>query len=135
MKVEKGESKITHGDVLVVDDDITFCELLKKWCETTNLFRKVLIANDYSRASTLLRNQKFSLILLDHNLPKKSGHELVKEINDNPANYATNVCYMSAQLERDTLVKVIESGVKHFLVKPFDEPAFRSKVDKIILQK
>ena len=67
------ENKKPLGDVLIVDDDADLCNIVKSYCKNMGCFRNILIANDGSNASAKMRNQKFALILLDVNMPKKKG--------------------------------------------------------------
>lgn len=121
------------SDVLIVDDDKNICELMTEYCKNLELFRNIVIANDGAIASVKLQNQNFGLIILDMNLPKKNGLQLLNEFNkDKNSNRVENVLVVSGTLDRDLISKVTESGVKNFLIKPFDESLFKEKVTKML---
>lgn len=119
-------------DVLIVDDDKNICAIMKEYLEEMNCFRLIVEANDGNLASSKLQNQKFGLIILDMNMPKKSGFDLIKEFEAPSENKKENVLIISGTLDRDLIARVIQRGVKNFLVKPFDEAAFKDKVSKMI---
>jgi len=119
-------------DVLIVDDDKNICEVLKEYCHNMGCFKNIVFANDGITATQKLRNQKFSLILLDMNMPKKSGLDLLNELDKNAINQRDSVVIVSGTLEKNVISKVLENGVKTFLVKPFDEASFQDRVLKVL---
>ncbi len=125
------EKKIQR-DVLIIDDDKNVCEVLKQYCENMGCFKNVLLAHDGIMASQKLRNQKFALILLDMNLPKKTGMDLIGEFGQNDINQKDSIVVVSGVLEKELITKIIKSGVKNFLAKPIDESTFQEKVLKVL---
>jgi response regulator of citrate/malate metabolism len=119
------------GDVLIVDDDPSICEILKVYCENLGCFRNILLANDGSIAANKLRNQKFALILVDLKMPKKSGLDLVRELDDKTINHRSNIIIISGNLDKTVFEKAVALGVKYFIPKPFDEATFQEKVLKM----
>ena len=83
-----------------------------------------------------LQNQIFGLIILDMNMPKKSGVHLLTEFavdkTNKNKNDVKNVLVVSGTLDRDLLAKIVQSGIKNFLTKPFDEATFKEKVTKMV---
>ena len=47
-------------------------------------------------------------------------------------NFTSSIIISSGNLGKDVLNKALKVGVKHFLVKPFDEESFREKVIKTL---
>lgn len=128
--VEKKKQLI--GDVLIVDDDVSICEVLKQYCENLGCFRNIILAHDGSLASTKLRNQKFALIFIDIKLPKKSGLDVIREIDDKSLNQKKSIVIISGSLDKTMLEKAVALGVKFFIPKPFDEAIFQEKVLKLL---
>jgi len=120
-------------DVLIVDDDKNICEIFKEYCESTKKFNKIITANDGSVATLKLQNQIFGLIILDMTLPKKNGFEVIlREFTEHNKNKKQNILVISGTLDPNVVTKLIQSGVKHFLVKPVDEKTFLDKVNKMV---
>lgn len=126
-------ANFNKSDVLIVDDDKDICEIFKEYCLSTKKFNKVIIANDGSLATLKLQNQVFGLIILDMTLPKKNGFEVImREFTDHNPNKKQNILVISGTLEPDVVSKLIQNGIKNFLVKPVDEKTFLDKVNKMV---
>jgi response regulator of citrate/malate metabolism len=125
-------ASLSNIDVLIVDDDKNICAIMKEYLEEMGTFRLIVEAHDGSVASSKLQNQKFGLIILDMNMPKKSGFDLIKDFEPPCVNKKDNVLVISGTLDRDLIARIIQRGVKNFLVKPFDEESFKDKVTKMI---
>jgi two-component system chemotaxis response regulator CheY len=120
-------------DAIIIDDDRGVIEVLEMYCENLGVFRNIIKARDGSEASKKLANQKFSLILLDINMPKKSGVDIIKELEDkNHPNDLSAVIIVSGELNKTILAESMKRGAKNFIVKPFDETQFRDKVKGVL---
>ena len=124
--------KRVKRDALICDDDKDICEILKLYCENMGCFKNIVVAYDGIMGTLKLRNQKFSLICLDINMPKKSGYDLISDIEVGGINSKESILIVSGALEKDLIAKIVGNGVKNFLVKPFDEKQFREKVLRIL---
>lgn len=124
--------KRIQRDVLVIDDDLGICEILKEYCNNMGCFKNIILAHDGITATQKLRNQKFAVILLDMNMPKKSGLDLLAEFEPGALNQKESILIVSGTLERDLIERVIGKGVKIFLVKPFDETSFQDRILKVL---
>ncbi len=124
--------KKVQRDVLIIDDDKDICDVLKEYCHNMGCFKNIILAHDGITATQKLRNQKFAVILLDMNMPKKSGLDLLAEFEPGALNHKESVLIVSGTLEKDLIARVIGKGVKIFLVKPFDETTFQDRVLKTL---
>lgn len=129
------EKKASQGDVLIIEDDPAITEILEVYCKNMGCFRNILKAADGSMASSKMRNQKFSVILLDIKLPKKGGLDLVRELDDKSLNTRMNILVVSGTLDKTVLEKMVAMGVKNFLPKPFTEASFQERVLKLLAGK
>lgn len=68
--------------VLVVEDDVFLSQLLRNRLSKEGI--NVIGARDGEEALKILRSEKPDLILLDLILPKKSGFEVLEEIQSDP---------------------------------------------------
>lgn len=120
-------------DVIIIDDDRGVIEVLELYCENLGIFRNIIKAKDGSEASKKLANQKFCLILLDINMPRKSGVDIIKEVADkNHPNSLESIVIVSGELNKTVLAEAMKRGVKNFLVKPFDETQFIERVRGVV---
>ena len=129
-KVEFVRSK---EDVIIIDDEQSVIDLLEMYCEDLGCFRNIITALDGSIGAKKLSNQKFALILLDINMPKKSGKDLINELTtEKSPNTVDSVCITSGEINKGFLTLAVEKGVKSFLVKPFTKEQFRERAIKIL---
>lgn len=120
-------------DVIIIDDDRGVIEVLELYCENLGCFRNIIKARDGSEASKKLANQRFAIILLDINMPRKSGIDIIKEIEDkNHPNQLESVIIVSGELNKTVLAESMKRGVKNFLVKPFDENQFIERTKGVL---
>ncbi len=119
-------------DVIIIDDDREVSSILEMYLEEMGLFRNVISARDGSEASKKLLNQKFACILLDINMPKKSGVNIIKEFHKGKGNTLESVIVISGGLDKAIMGEAMKSGVRHFLVKPFNEEVFIKKVKSVL---
>lgn len=76
------------------------------------------IETDGSRAAALLSHKDFDLVLLDVNLPGRSGFEILRELR--LAGDDTPVLILTARSEVDDRILGLDTGADDFLVKPVD---------------
>lgn len=123
---------VSQVDCLIIDDEKDICEILKLYCENLGIFRNIIVARDGVNGANKLHNQKFGLILLDLNMPKKSGIDVLKEFEGDHKNDIEDVVVVSGELDKGKLQNILSRGVKNFMIKPFDEGQFQEKVLPIL---
>ncbi|WP_306455049.1 response regulator transcription factor [Pseudovibrio flavus] len=69
-------------------------------------------------ACDLLRHKEFDLVVLDINLPDRSGFDVLRTIRQR--NDATPVLILSARSEVDDRLIGLDAGADDYLTKPFD---------------
>ena len=71
------------------------------------------------------------LILLDLNLPKKSGHEVLREIKSDPELRHIPVVVLTTSSNASDISKSYEARANCYLVKPDELEQFEAVMDKI----
>lgn len=121
-------------NILIADDDKQICKVLHQYCTNMGCFDNIIVANDGAMAATKLKNQKFDVILMDVNMPKRTGVDVLNEIfiDKRALNLMTDVIIVSGTLDKTQIAKLASFGCKNFLIKPFDEKDFQEKVLKVL---
>ena len=101
--------------ILIIDDERAITEFLKVGLET-RLF-DVETASDGERGAFLGRTGKYDLIILDYNLPKLNGAEVLKEIRLEKKHIP--VIMLSVKSEIVTKKEIFELGADDYMTKPF----------------
>ena len=109
--------------ILVVDDDLHICELLKIYLENDGY--TVYVANDGQQAVTMFQNKTPDLVLLDIMLPKMDGWQVCREIRK-----TSNAPIIMLTAKGETFDKVLglELGADDYVVKPFDAKEVMARV-------
>lgn len=110
-----------HKDacILVVDDQPPNVKLLERIL-TSSGFTNVLSTTDSREVSTLYREHQVDLILLDINMPHKSGFDVMEELNEIESESYLPILVLTAQTDDETRFKALDLGAKDFLTKPFE---------------
>ena len=101
--------------ILVVDDDLNICELLKLYLENDGYV--VYTANDGKQAVDMFKNKTPDLVLLDIMLPKMDGWQVCREIRKTSS---VPIIMLTAKGETFDKVLGLELGADDYVVKPFD---------------
>ena len=92
--------------ILIVDDDTTFCIMLRKWLEKRGF--EVDTAFSYKDAVKQLDKAGFDLVLTDLRLPDKDGIDLLRVIKEKTPE--TQVLLMTGYADIQTAVTAIKLG-------------------------
>ncbi len=113
--------------ILVVDDDLNICELLRLYL--TKEGYNVVIANDGQSAVTTFQEESPSLVLLDIMLPKLDGWQVCREIRKFSK---TPIIMLTAKGEVFDRVLGLELGADDYVVKPFDTKEIVARIKAVL---
>lgn len=102
--------------VLVVDDEAGMQAILNK--ALSKWFSKVDCAGSIEEAETLRCANHYDLIILDINLPGRSGIEWEEAFYDDDKK--ADVIFMTGYADLDTAISAIKLGATDFILKPFN---------------
>jgi len=121
--------------VLLVEDNPGDADLTKETLEENRLHLEISIAVDWPQAlDRLHRRPPFErvplpdLILLDLNLPKMSGREVLADIKQDLALRNIPVVVLTSSDAEQDIVKSYESGANCYVTKPVGLEAFQAIV-------
>ena len=119
-----------RGRLLVVDDDEQVRGLLVKLLHVTG--HMVDEAASAEEAEEKLAANPPDMILLDMQLPGKSGLQLVPLIRSDPRLRLTPIVMITSAATHALKVKAIEMGVTEFLSKPFSHVELAARVRALL---
>jgi excisionase family DNA binding protein len=119
------KSKDIENTVLIVDDEVTVCSLLRRVVESKGC--SVVAVNSGEKAVEVLDRQKFSLIFLDLILPGLSGAEVLRHIKAIKSDAV--VAIVSGYGESPIATEAMSLGPTFFVRKPFKVSAIRDILD------
>ena len=120
----------TLATVLIADDEPSMRLLVHATIESDDY--KVIEAADGNEAWTLIQQYKPSLVLLDVQMPGRTGLEILGSIKSDPALKATRVILLTAKaLEADVEAGMI-AGADFYLTKPFSPLDLLTRVEEAL---
>jgi CheY-like chemotaxis protein len=115
-------------NILLVDDDEVDVMTVKRAFTKANIANQLYVATDGIQALEMLRSDGIAasrrLVLLDLNMPRMNGIELLREIRADPALRALTVVVLTTSNEDRDRVDAYRLNVAGFLVKPVTFHAF-----------
>lgn len=119
--------KMSTGKIMIVDDDLNICELLRLYIEKEGF--SVVTVNDGEAAVKSFEKEKPDLILLDIMLPKLDGWQVCREIRK------TSQCpiiMLTAKGEVFDKVLGLELGADDYMVKPFEAKEVIARIRAVL---
>jgi len=108
----------SKGKLLVVDDTKTNLTIIKLLLRETKM--NITLAPSGREALSLLKQENFDLVLLDHMMPEMDGVETLRHINEMYENRPFPVIALTANALSGAKERYINLGFDDYLSKPVD---------------
>lgn len=118
---------MSTGKIMIVDDDLNICELLRLYIEKEGF--SVVTVNDGEAAIKSFDKENPDLVLLDIMLPKLDGWQVCREIRK------TSQCpiiMLTAKGEVFDKVLGLELGADDYMVKPFEAKEVIARIRAVL---
>lgn len=117
--------------VLIVEDEKKLLKLLE---EGLNILGYVTdTASDGEEALDLAYVENYDIIILDINLPKKDGFEVLRDIRQ--FNREVNIIMLTARSDIDDRVRGLDYGANDYMTKPFDLKELDARMRSLLRRK
>ncbi len=113
--------------ILMIDDDISLCKLLKNNLEKEGY--SVCMCHDGEAGLREARRTEYQLIILDIMLPIKDGFEVLTQIRKNSH---VPILMLTAKDNEGDKVAALRMGADDYLTKPFSNSEFVARVSSIL---
>ena len=127
----KGMDKGTPIEILLVEDNPGDARLAMEALKECKLRNRIHLVEDGEEAMDfLLRNGRFEdaprpdLVLLDLNLPKHDGSEVLSDIKNNPDLKQIPVVILTVSKAEEDIVRSYSAHANCFITKPIDFDQF-----------
>ncbi|MCA9025719.1 MAG: response regulator [Planctomycetaceae bacterium] len=124
--LESGKRK-----ALIVDDDLSLCELLKDVLESDGRF-ETRVANNGFDAGMMTREYRPDVIILDVMLPDINGKEVCQRIRNDPTMDDVKIICISGMVEQDKISDLKAAGADDFMQKPFEVENLVARVCELL---
>ena len=114
--------------ILLVEDDINISRSLSSALKEANY--AVDVAADGERGYFLAATNSYDLIILDYNLPRLNGREIVKKLREEEK--CVPILMLTVHGELDDKVDLLNLGADDYLVKPFALSEILARIKAIL---
>lgn len=131
-------SENTNNPILLVEDNPVDLDLTLRAFATKNLDNPIQVARDGEEVLQYFKKWEMGdpkpvVILLDLNMPKISGLEVLKELKSHPEFKTIPVVILTTSSESSDLKSAYESGANSYIVKPVNFEKFLEVANHIEL--
>lgn len=112
--------------ILIIDDDIAICELIKINLELQGY--NCLYATDPTRGFALIKQENPNLVILDVMMGAISGYDVAKKVRNTSEISKTPIIMLTALSELNNKLEGFNSGVDDYLTKPFEIEELKARV-------
>lgn len=106
--------------VLIAEDDVPLSQFLRRSLQDEQ--NGVDLAHDGEAALQALAQNRYGLLILDLNLPKRDGISVLQEIR--PKLPSLPILVLTAKSKIEDKISALEAGADDCMVKPFSFPEF-----------
>lgn len=118
--------------ILIVDDEKANLLLMETLLQVTGYI--IIKAEDGEEALNLI-SKDIDVILLDINMPKLDGYQVLERIRKNPETENIPVVMITGLNEQEEKLKGIKLGADEFLTKPIDKNELLTRIDNLLKRK
>ena len=124
-QLDPGMQKQNKAVILAVDDNPS---ILRSVNQALREDYTVLTLSNPEALSELLKRLTPDLFLLDCNMPKMSGFDLIPLIRNTVGHEETPIVFLTAEGKNDAVFAAMGLGVRDFIIKPVDDNILREKI-------
>lgn len=126
-------------EILLIEDNDGDVRLAKEALKEVEVRTNLSVVNDGETALAFLHRENFyadalrpDLILLDLNLPKKSGHEVLTEVKTDEDLMTIPIVVLSSSARDEDVLKAHDHFANCYVTKPSDIDAFWAVIKSIV---
>ncbi len=124
------------NEILIVEDNQDLADIIIDILKDICPDKPVLHLKNGDEANDLIKTRPLSLIILDLNIPKMKGSDIIFAMKKDPSVYQTpldRVILSSGELGPEPLEALFNNGECHFMPKPYDLDQFEQKVKELLI--
>jgi len=116
--------------VIIADDDSTTTTLIATLLRKYQV--KSVVARDGGEAIQAVNNVRAQVMVLDVNMPKVSGFEVLQAIKHGDAAIPIKVAMLTSRQQETDVVRAFGLGADDYIVKPFNPLELVSRVKRLL---
>jgi diguanylate cyclase (GGDEF)-like protein len=116
--------------ILVADDEVSIHRLIARALAASSC--DVVAASDGAQALELIDQVHPDLMLLDINMPRKNGWEVLRELRGQAVTSALPVIMLTGYSDLNSEVGGLEMGADDYITKPFQLEELRARIMSVL---
>ncbi len=116
--------------VMLADDHVLIREGIRQLLEFDGSIEVVSEANDGEECLEKLKQNEVQVLLLDINMPKKNGIEVLEELKRNNNN--VKVLILTVHTEIEYLIKAVDIGVDGYILKDSGSAELKRAINVVV---
>lgn len=112
-----------HSKILIVDDDLHLCEIIRAYCENEGF--QVAAAHNCDAASKLVENFRPDLIVLDIMLTNENGIQWCQTVRNVTS---AVIIFLSSRQEDEVKIRALTDGGDDYVTKPISPKVLIAKI-------
>ncbi len=127
--------------MLVVEDNPDHLELTLTTLEANGALHHIVVARDGQQALDYLfceglhrdrhPDEPPELVLLDLNMPKMNGLQVLKHMRNDPRTFFVPVVLLTSASEQSDAVRELQGGLNSYIGKPLEYPEFEARLEEV----
>lgn len=122
---------MSRKNIMIVDDDETIVEILKKILED-NGYDSIATYNGQEAIRKLKEQDNIDGIILDILMPVMDGRDTLKEIRQKEETKKTPVLILTGEKSIAGVSEFLSLGANDYMVKPFDAGTLIARLEQIL---
>lgn len=123
-------------NILLVDDNEGDILLFLEACETGKIEKRISVIKDGKEAcdffgKAIIQKQLPDMVLLDINLPRRNGHQVLKHLKTTEETKNLPVIMFTTSSSQTDKRACYENGVEYFISKPVEANDFQKTIELI----
>ena len=118
--------------ILIVDDDVSYMTMISEWLKDKY---QISMANSGMQAITWLEKNHADLILLDYEMPIKSGPQVLEMIRSDASIARTPVMFLTGVDDKDNIMKVLSLKPVGYQLKSVEKNKLRENIANFFASK
>ena len=119
--------EIAKKNILIIEDAISMRHTIKASLRTQG-FENLVEAGDGKKALSIMEQKNIDLAICDWVMPNMSGLELFITIKSEEKLKDIPFVFLTGNDQKEHVTEALKSGVKHYMVKPFNPSKLIGKV-------
>lgn len=120
-------------NILIVDDSRIMRNIVKNsLLKNKNFIFSAIEADNGEDAFDLIEKGGIDLLLLDWNMPRLNGLELVQKLRSMDEYQKLPIIMITSEAAKYNVIEAVKAGVNDYLIKPIQDKDLMKKIEQVL---